>query len=197
MFGRKNKHKVRYRDLIWINTDTKYRKLLSLPDNGKAALIVSSFENTLKNLQSLNQEFKKMESMSDFDKSRGPWLVNTKLILEATSFQQAITDEVQIIFTEHYPMPEKDSEILSKTAAAIPNAEIVFYISLDDPLMRLFNSGKIGDMMKNMGMDENEAIEHRMISSAIFNAQKKITKKISFEQHYDDEEAWYRMNYRG
>jgi preprotein translocase subunit SecA len=51
--------------------------------------------------------------------------------------------------------------------------------------------------MKRLGMDENEAIEHRMISGAIVNAQKKLAKQVRIEQHYDDEETWYRMNYRG
>ena len=197
MFGRKKKHNVHYRDFIWMTAAIKIQKLLSQIEEGKPIIIVSSFEKSLDELQSINPTLKKLEALSDFSINAGPWLINSKLILETTSFQQAITDEVQIIFTEHYPMPEKDSEIIAKTAAVFNNTKINFYISLEDPLMRLFNSDKLISMMKSLGLAEDDVIEHKMISKSIVNAQKKMAKKVSFEQHYDDEEAWYRMNYRG
>ena len=49
-----------------------------------------------------------------------------------------------------------------------------FYISLEDDLMRLFGSEKLMTMFKSLGVAENEQIEHKMLSSAIEKAQKKI-----------------------
>ena len=49
-----------------------------------------------------------------------------------------------------------------------------FYISLEDDLMRLFGSERLMSMFKTLGVAENEQIEHKMLSSAIEKAQKKI-----------------------
>lgn len=180
-----------------MTAEMKTKKLLALADDGKPVFIVSSFDKTLKHLQTLNPSFKILEYLSDIENNKGPWLLNSKTVLEAPISHPIYSGEVHIAFTEHYPMPEKDSEIISKIASAFEYPSISFYLSLEDPLLTMFNSGKIMELMKRMGMDENEAIEHRMISGAIVNAQKKLAKKVRFEQHYDDEEAWYRMNYRG
>lgn len=94
-------------------------------------------------------------------------------------------------------MPDKDSEIITKTATVFKNSTITFYISLEDPLMQIFNSDRIMGIMKGLGIDENDAIEHQMISKSIVKAQKKLAKKIRFEQQYDKEETWYRKNYIG
>ncbi|MBN2727954.1 MAG: hypothetical protein JXR53_01915 [Bacteroidales bacterium] len=196
MFGRKKKHKVQYQDYIWMTAEMKTNKLLALADDDKPVLIVSSFDKTLKHLQTLKPSFKILESLSDTDNNSGPWLLNSKKILEAPISQPIYSGEVHIAFTEHYPMPDKDHEIISKIASAFEHPSISFYLSLEDPLLTMFNSGKIMELMKRMGMDENDNIEHRMISSAIVNAQKKLAKKVRLEQYYDDEETWYRMNYR-
>ena len=197
MFGRKKKHNVQYQDYIWMTAEMKTKKLLALADDGKPVFIISSFDKTLKHLQTLKPSFKILESLSDTDNNSGPWLLNSKKILEAPISQPIYSGEVHIAFTEHYPMPDKDHEIISKTASFFKNSTITFHISLEDLLMRLFNAERIMGIMKSLGINENEAIEHRMISSAIVNAQKKLAKKITFEQQHDDEEAWYRVNYRG
>ncbi len=49
-----------------------------------------------------------------------------------------------------------------------------FYLSLEDNLMRIFASERMASMMQRLGMKEDEAIEHRMVSNAIENAQRKV-----------------------
>ena len=49
-----------------------------------------------------------------------------------------------------------------------------FYISLEDDLMRLFGSEKLISMFNTLGIPEGQEIEHKMLTNAIENAQKKI-----------------------
>ncbi len=49
-----------------------------------------------------------------------------------------------------------------------------FYLSLEDNLMRIFASDKVSDIMKKLGMQEGEAIEHKWVSKSIENAQKRV-----------------------
>ena len=52
--------------------------------------------------------------------------------------------------------------------------ESVFYISLEDDLMRIFGSEKIQGVIDKLGLQEDEAIESKMVTKAIENAQKKV-----------------------
>ena len=49
-----------------------------------------------------------------------------------------------------------------------------FYLSLEDDLMRIFAGDRVVGMMRAMGLQEDEAIEHKMVSRSIENAQRKV-----------------------
>ncbi len=72
---------------------------------------------------------------------------------------------------------------------AIPDLP-VFFLSLEDDLLRIFGSGRISGIMDKLGMEEDEPIEHTMISKAIENAQRKVEgHNFDIRKHlleYDD-----------
>ncbi len=49
-----------------------------------------------------------------------------------------------------------------------------FYLSMEDALMRIFASERIGNMMRKLGMEHGEAIEHPWVTKSIENAQRKV-----------------------
>ncbi len=65
-----------------------------------------------------------------------------------------------------------------------------FYLSLEDDLLRIFGSDRIAGIMDKLGMEEDEPIEHNMISKAIENAQRKVEgHNFDIRKHlleYDD-----------
>ncbi|MES0328648.1 MAG: preprotein translocase subunit SecA, partial [Gammaproteobacteria bacterium] len=65
-----------------------------------------------------------------------------------------------------------------------------FFLSLEDDLLRIFGSGRITGIMDKLGMEEDEPIEHNMISRAIENAQRKVEgHNFDIRKHlleYDD-----------
>ena len=65
-----------------------------------------------------------------------------------------------------------------------------FFVSMEDELMRLFGSERISNMMSKLGWNEGEPIEHKMITSSLENAQKKVeSRNFEIRKHlleYDD-----------
>ena len=79
-----------------------------------------------------------------------------------------------IIGTERHESRRIDNQLRGRSGRQGDPGESRFYISLEDDLMRLFGSEKLMNVFKSLGVAENEQIEHKMLSSAIEKAQKKI-----------------------
>ena len=81
---------------------------------------------------------------------------------------------LKIIGTERHESRRIDNQLRGRSGRQGDPGESRFYISLEDDLMRLFGSEKLMTVFSNLGVSENEQIEHKMLSSAIEKAQKKI-----------------------
>lgn len=81
---------------------------------------------------------------------------------------------LKIIGTERHESRRIDNQLRGRSGRQGDPGESRFYLSLEDDLMRLFGSEKLMNMFKSLGVAENEQIEHKMLSSAIAKAQKKI-----------------------
>ena len=91
-----------------------------------------------------------------------------------------LSDEVKaagglaIIGTERHDSRRVDRQLRGRAGRQGDPGSSTFYISLEDKLMRLFGSERIAGMVDRMGMADNEALEAKMLSGAIENAQKKV-----------------------
>ncbi len=91
-----------------------------------------------------------------------------------------LSDEVKaagglaIIGTERHDSRRVDRQLRGRAGRQGDPGSSTFYISLEDKLMRLFGSERIASMVDRLGMEENEALESKMLSNAIENAQKKV-----------------------
>ena len=81
---------------------------------------------------------------------------------------------LKIIGTERHESRRIDNQLRGRSGRQGDPGESRFYISLEDDLMRLFGSERLMGIFKSLGVAENEQIEHKMLSKAIENAQKKI-----------------------
>ncbi|MBR4525498.1 MAG: preprotein translocase subunit SecA [Bacteroidales bacterium] len=79
-----------------------------------------------------------------------------------------------IIGTERHDSRRVDRQLRGRAGRQGDPGSSTFYISLEDKLMRLFGSERIAGMVDRLGMAENEALESKMLSGAIENAQKKV-----------------------
>ena len=79
-----------------------------------------------------------------------------------------------IIGTERHESRRVDRQLRGRAGRQGDPGSSVFYISLEDDLMRMFGSERIAGVMDRMGFQEGEMIEHSMISNSIERAQKKV-----------------------
>ena len=79
-----------------------------------------------------------------------------------------------IIGTERHDSRRVDRQLRGRSGRQGDPGSSIFYVSLEDKLMRLFGSEKIAGIVDRLGMEENEALEHSMLSSSIERAQKKV-----------------------
>ncbi len=91
-----------------------------------------------------------------------------------------IDDEVKelgglkIIGTERHESRRIDNQLRGRSGRQGDPGESRFFISLEDDLMRLFGSERVSRVIDALGIDEDDPIEHKMLTKAIENAQKKV-----------------------
>ena len=79
-----------------------------------------------------------------------------------------------IIGTERHDSRRVDRQLRGRSGRQGDPGSSIFYVSLEDDLMRIFGSERISSMVDRMGMNENEALEASMLSNAIERAQRKV-----------------------
>ena len=132
----------------------------------------------------LESELGGLESVTDSDKSERTtaWEIRHKEVLESGG--------LHIIGTERHESRRIDNQLRGRSGRQGDAGSSRFYLSLEDNLMRIFASEKIGNIMQKLGMEEGEAIEHSLVTRAIENAQRKVEgHNFDIRKHlleYDD-----------
>ena len=81
---------------------------------------------------------------------------------------------LHIIGTERHESRRIDNQLRGRAGRQGDPGSSRFYLALEDDLMRIFGSERISGLMQRLGMEEGVPIEHRMVTRAIENAQKKV-----------------------
>ena len=84
------------------------------------------------------------------------------------------TGGLHIVGTERHESRRIDNQLRGRAGRQGDPGSSIFFLSLEDELMRIFGSERIQGLMKMMGMKEGEVIEHRWLTKAIEGAQKKV-----------------------
>ena len=95
-----------------------------------------------------------------------------------------------IIGTERHESRRIDNQLRGRAGRQGDPGSSKFYISLEDDLMRLFGSDRVKGVVETLGLDENEAIENKMLTNAIETSQKRVEgRNFDIRKHvlqYDD-----------
>ncbi|MCW8930044.1 MAG: preprotein translocase subunit SecA [Gammaproteobacteria bacterium] len=81
---------------------------------------------------------------------------------------------LHIIGTERHESRRIDNQLRGRSGRQGDPGSSRFYLSLDDNLMRIFASEKMANLMRKLGMEKGEAIEHKWVTRSIENAQRKV-----------------------
>lgn len=97
---------------------------------------------------------------------------------------------LHILGTSRHESRRIDNQLRGRSGRQGDPGSSRFFLSLEDDLLRIFGSGRISGIMDKLGMEEDEPIEHNLISKAIENAQKKVEgHNFDIRKHlleYDD-----------
>ncbi|MDM1758733.1 MULTISPECIES: preprotein translocase subunit SecA [unclassified Acinetobacter] len=97
---------------------------------------------------------------------RAEWEKNNEMVLSSGG--------LHIIGSERHESRRIDNQLRGRSGRQGDPGVSRFFLSLEDDLMRIFAGDRVIAMMRAMGLQENEAIEHKMVSRSIENAQRKV-----------------------
>jgi len=122
------------------------------------------------------------ESAGDTARLTSEWQERNRQVLDSGG--------LHIIGTERHESRRIDNQLRGRSGRQGDAGSSRFYLSLEDNLMRIFASERIGNIMQKLGMEEGEAIEHSLVTRAIENAQRKVEgHNFDIRKHlleYDD-----------
>lgn len=84
------------------------------------------------------------------------------------------TGGLHIIGTERHESRRIDNQLRGRSGRQGDPGSSRFYLSLEDDLMRIFGSERLSTVMSRLGLEDDQPIEHKLISKSIENAQKKV-----------------------
>ena len=181
-------------DLIYKTKKAKYdaviNKIVELTNEGRPVLVGTTDVETsellsrmlrLRGIQHQVLNAKQHAREAEVVKHAGePSTVTIATNMAGRGTDIKLTDDVKaagglaIIGTERHDSRRVDRQLRGRSGRQGDPGSSIFYVSLEDKLMRLFGSERIAGLVDKMGMEEHEALEASMLSSSIERAQKKV-----------------------
>ena len=175
-FFKKKDSLVNFTDKVYISAIAKKNAIKDLAEKNKDIIFIAWFADTL-------NEYKAAFKISGLEENR---IVDVKIVHSAKINQHTA------VMLEHYPLITKEEELVKFWDAK----NIDVYNSLDEPIFLQFGGERIIEMIKKMGMQENEEISHSLITKSIRNAQEKLGEKVNIELTASSQEDWIKKNIR-
>jgi len=108
----------------------------------------------------------KQPTEEQIEKVKAQWKIDHERVLELGG--------LKIIATERHESRRIDNQLRGRSGRQGDAGATRFYLSMEDSLMRIFASERISNMMRKLGMEHGEAIEHPWVTRSIENAQRKV-----------------------
>jgi hypothetical protein len=182
-------------DMIWLTKQAKFAGIseataqsLAEPERPFAVLLVAMFQDCLAELQAIVER-------NRFDQKK----VITTLAeqLSGRAMSTASPDDSQtivIIVAERHPIQAHNAAI-AEFARTLPcRCQLVHHVSLEDPLMKMFAGEWVQNLLQQMGMKEDEAIESQMVARRIQQAAQKIERQAVSDLRANSAEEWMQLN---
>jgi preprotein translocase subunit SecA len=136
----------------------------NMAGRGTDIVLGGNIEPEINRLMHVEKMTKAVQKQIDDLKDR--WKKDHKIVLDAGG--------LHIIGTERHESRRIDNQLRGRSGRQGDPGSSIFYLSLEDSLMRIFASDRIAGIMKKLNMPDDEAIEHSWVSRSIEGAQKKV-----------------------
>lgn len=182
-------------DRIWLTRQAKFTgiqreigRILTAPDGPDGLFAVAHFRNCLDELAL---------SVHGAECDRQRVLVTTAESLHDQSpLGTRLEGHRQIYFVvaERHPLPSADETIVEFARKLSCRCRIIYHVSLEDPLMRMFSGEWVEGVLRRLGMKEDEPIASRMVARRLRAAQKKIEGRATGNQPASSAAEWLELN---
>jgi preprotein translocase subunit SecA len=199
-------------DRVFLTRKAKWRALaetvVGMRSAGVCAVIVAHFPATLAEVaQRLAEHEVPTETQDDvlrpgeltrrLSRSRDqPFLLLPAPALALDDEETTPVEElpaVTVLVPEMHPLPEREADVAA-FAEQLPSPTLVQFASLEDPVMKLFAGAWLNEMLKHLGMKEDEEIRSSMVSRQIRRAQQRIARQVETEVGAQSVEEWMEQN---
>jgi len=167
----------RFEDLVFVSQAAKQAAIIAFAKQEPLFIFIAWFDDTA-------SQFRQLFVQEGLDENR---------IEDAKNVTVAKYTGRQMAFLEHYPLRAKEEALVQHCS----QQKFTVYNALTEPLFTQFGGERIIELMRKMGMNENEPLQHQMISHSLEKAQAKIAEKVALEQTAASPEAWMRKNVNG
>lgn len=157
-------------DKVWISTQAKWNACAAMARVNADCVFVAWFQNTYDRVKELIG-----------DESR---------VFLAEKLDLPTAQKRLVVFVEHYPLSQPEQRLFD----SLNLKEIPVLSALDEPLFMHFGGERTIELMKKLGVPEEEAIGHSLITSSIKSAQRKLEQKVRMEKKADSVEDWFQLN---
>jgi preprotein translocase subunit SecA len=212
MFWRK-KPKIRLEGRFWM-TDAACAagfldETLALLAEGVKVLVVTHFADTHKRVSSLllqrnvtvdlvsqAENLTPTALMDACTQNKVP-MIPFPVIQMAAPFTLPETREkvrCAVVVPEIYPTRQRDA-LVEEFAASLPlDVTIRFYVSLESPLMRRFAGERVSSLMEQLGVAEDQVLEHAMLTKSLQSAQERLSRLVREDRWAPSMEEWFVQN---
>ncbi len=121
------------------------------------------------------------EERAAYEAAYGPVYAKHKARTDAEHVEVIDAGGLYVLGTERHESRRIDNQLRGRSGRQGDPGESLFYLSLEDDLMRMFASDRVASIMERFNWPEDEPIEHKMVSRAVENAQRQI-EELNYER---------------
>ncbi len=197
---------IPYIDKVWKTEESAIKGMLMMAmmrlQKGQSCFIISFFESQLEKIASFmnaNQlKFVKLDGAVGIEVTEPTLFLADAPSVSLTSLTDFLKRSIklfsgEVFFPGHYPVTATENKTLDILSTLGFNT-FIFCLSFDDPLLKMFNSQSILPLLEKLGLEDEEAIEHNMVTQSIKRAREKVEKKMGKEILAKSPEEWFTLN---
>ncbi len=188
MFGFfKKKPELEMTDIIWKNDTAKQNGILKHISTNEKFILLYYFQDTKDRMA---------ETLHHANITYAEHAGSSEKIVFIQADHLSITYSIHertICFLEHHPSAAVEKPVLDNLLES-GIKKVLFFNYFNEPLFRYFGADRILTILEKMGLEEDQPIEHPMISQSIKNAQQKIDEKVSFTSNTKNSKDWISIN---
>lgn len=158
LFGKKAPTGPVVRDRVWVDLDARDRAVVRAAREG-TGVVVTCFEETRERLRTRLAE---------------AGVEGVKVVLA----DGPLPSDGELLVAERHPDPGADRALWERLLQERPGLVPVAFCALDDPLMKRFGGDRTAVLMRQLGMEPDEPVEHAMVSQALAKAREKVGARV-------------------